>query len=245
MSNKKNDEWLKNLLEREYKINEYAHRIEGQNKRITKLETDLEVKANTIKIMKQGNYIQMGVMIAITISAIIGFIINYNSISKQGEFNKNSLRPWVYDKPDAYLQLKGNYIYCYYTTKCTGNTPAYSVNSYGMLDDKKFYSENEIREAIKKLDTLTTPSDIIHQNEDMYGTDSQTMNISISLRDTLIYLVRENKIFRHSYIEYSDISNNKYALQRTWQFRCKDYDPMKGIFHGTWMLVYTSPKRIR
>ncbi len=183
------------------------------------------------------------IQILIFCGILITCILTGLNIRQQGEFNKNTLRPWVYDELKSFIKLKGEYIHCEYVTRCIGNTPAYNVNGYGMIDDRRFYSEDEILYAIQRWDVSDKTPDIMHPNETLYGTDSNTMIIEGSIKDTLINLIKNNQLYRHSYIEYGDISHNKYGLQRTWQFRYSRDSNYK--FYGTWVMIFTSPHRIR
>lgn len=211
MASKQRD-WLAQAFEANRKIDEQA-------KRMTQLERDLKDKTETINLMKQGNKIQQWVIIAIIIAAFIGFIVNYLAIQKQGEFNREAMRPWVYSEPKGRIELDDGYIIYKYNLKCEGRSPGYHIESYSVMTFSEKYAERELK---KKLNEEPETRGFIPQSAYRYFDNWHRADLTDSIsnqaiiRDIIIDEINDRNVFLHIFIKYEDFANNLYFFRGTY-----------------------------
>lgn len=101
-----------------------------------------------IKLQKltPSNLIQICVVVGIFVTCIL----MCQQIRKQGEFNRNSLRPWVSSEPSSIVEVADGYIRVSYSLKNDGKTPAYKVFSYSTLTQEKPFPVDRFKQKIKK-----------------------------------------------------------------------------------------------
>lgn len=211
MVGKKGD-WLAQAFEANRKIDEQA-------KRMTQLEHDLKDKTETINLMKQSNKIQQLVIIAIFIAAVIGFIINYLAIKKQGEFNREAMRPWVYSVPKGGIEVDDGYIIYKYNLKCEGKSPGYHIEGYSAITFSEEYPERELKE---KLNGEPETRGFIPQGAYRYFDNWHRADLTDSIsnqaiiRDIIIDEINDRNVFLHIFIKYEDFANNLYFFRGTY-----------------------------
>lgn len=198
------------------------------------------------KILGQ-QWISIIVQIGVVVCLLITIIITCKNVIQQGEFNRNSLRPWIYAKMDTlspmfidhdgFMRFKLNLINI-------GSTPACSIRHYTVLNFDSSFPEYAIKEEIAKRKSprccfifpdqeIRVISSQMTASRDSFDiklispaivetvfVKSETLQTQQEIWDALI----ENDFHVHSYLEYLDANDNIYALRTTFFMKCESPD---------------------
>lgn len=176
---------------------------------------------------KTGNFwkvtiigvIQLCILGAIAYSAIeMGKQAKLTRVSVEQQ--KNLIRPWLYvDVNKIDIEIDGSIFKFSYFIDHTGQTPAVNIRSVGMISNKESYPKDRIR----KLYSDVIPAFIFPNQEKSpqksIEFDMVTFKKELKTEEYIVKYLMNNNLFFHSYIEYFDMSNNKYCLGFTYAFR--------------------------
>lgn len=153
------------------------------------------------------------------------------NIRQQGEFNQNTLRPWVYSFIKDEIEIKNDYIKISYRIGNTGRTPAYKTQTYTILNLNEQFPENEFK--IAKPDSGIS---FIFPNNEMIHEPK------IKPIPSFEKIIENKNVYIHLYLQYSDFNNEHYYLRVTYKITYK-----KKIQKGYRIekeIIYASDKKI-
>jgi len=159
--------------------------------------------------------------IVIGIALVTTVIITGVSICQQGEFNRNSLRPWIGVELDPNIQIEDGVFVFSYDTKCTGRTVAYRIKNYGSVSYSDVFPEDGFKKIKKKKGSVSflVPNQTMRvEDKEVYIKMAVTPDIIDTipvLRKRIIKLIENQEFFLHIYIEYEDFNANRYGLRYT------------------------------
>lgn len=195
------------------------------------------------------------IQILICICILATCIFTGINIKQQDEFQRNTLRPWVYCKIDTVrgaqpieISENGDIRFNHFFMNI-GTTPAYNLRSYSVLDPSpEFpvdYFKQQINESTNPRRIFLFPSQkelfispILICHADTYISDT----IEIRSKDVIIELFKRFNMHAHIYLEYYDSSKNKYALRST--FYAKFLEEPDGSISIQFFTTYNSDKLI-
>lgn len=159
-----------------------------------------------------SDLIQIGVLIALCITI---YITNKN-IKQQGEFNRNTFRPWLYVEPHKAIEITDCRVIFWYDLKCEGESPSYNIVRYETITFDPVFPVRVFKELkrnsideISKIG-LIAPGTIQQINDHCIVDFEQQIFHNILMQSIL-----NRNLFIHIYVEYSDFKNNFYGLKCT------------------------------
>lgn len=190
---------------------------------------------------KTGVIVQIVIMVALVISVIYTGI----SVNNQTEFNRNSLRPWVFPIPQDTITISDGAIKFSYNLKCIGRTPACSVLTYSWLLSDSTFPVNRIRN--EKEEQLTPPSFLVSDYSlriESYTTfdweDLKTGEIYKQPRAKLTSDINKELFYLYFYIEYNDFNHKQYYFRITFLLKPIKYLQELSAYECRWVIVNSS-----
>lgn len=104
--------------------------------------TQIIVDTSQRWVMSTSAIIQILIFVTIAVTCILAYKNlkkQQESMKQQGEFNKNSLRPWLYAKPTNSMTMGNGFIQLFINLRNVGHSPAMNYLSFlTVTQDAKF-----------------------------------------------------------------------------------------------------------
>jgi hypothetical protein len=192
-----------------------------------------------IKKWKERTWIAIGVIVQIFVAfLILSTVINTNkNIREQGQFYRNSLRPWIhtdFDTTENPIVIDDSgVVRCNYEVKNTGTTPACYVKTYALMGiDTSVYFPVEdfiakIKADIDPKSIFVFPGEQIKARSNMAQmTKAEYMFTppfvkleTIRTKQEVLDIIDSLGMLIYIYQIYSDFAKNSYALRSTFYVR--------------------------
>lgn len=182
------------------------------------------------------------------IQGIIGFLLLLTlfftaiSVRNQLDFNKKSLRPWIFPKLTEEVFIDKEKIINIVSASNIGNTPALNTYLYGFLSQDEEFPKDKIKKMITSFEFI--PIAIIFPKEQEVNfeviTNAEILNIKHK-REIPIDSIRNHlkvKTYLHFYLTYESDSGTKYFVWETNELLYKN-DTKDGIKVG-WKFIMSS-----
>jgi len=178
------------------------------------LEKISEFFTKIIKCQKltPSDLIQIGVLIALGITI---YITNKN-IEQQGEFSRNTFRPWLYVEPQKAIEITDCRVIFWYDLKCEGESPSYNIVRYEAITFDSVFPVRIFKELKRNSIDELEKIGLIAPGATERLDDNCIIDFEDRIpKDSLIREINRSKLFVHIYLEYSDFKNNQYCFRYT------------------------------
>jgi hypothetical protein len=191
-----------------------------------------------IKKLSMSNWIQCSISFFI-LGTLIFTTIN---VCDQLNFNKKSLRPWIFPELTEEVLITQEKISNIVSLSNIGKTPALNIYLDGFLAQYMEFPKDTIKKRISNFEFI--PKAIIFPNEQKINIEVITIPEIVNIKqkreipiDSIRNLLKE-KTYLHFYLTYESESGTKYYLRETNELIYKN-DTKEGIKVG-WKFIKSS-----
>lgn len=181
----------------------------------------------------------------IAVLILVTVYVAYRNILQQGEFNRNSLRPWVYVKELRQPQAKQTNadtvcVMFDYSLKNVGKTPALNVRAFSIFS---IYGKKFPEDILKKKIVESKMLGIIFPDQLLFPTSNTIFRKPITM-DTILKKITDDSAYVHIYVEYSNNSGELMACRYRFFVKFREILDEK-TFSFDWVLDSTSVEPIK